>query len=140
MADEEKTKRPRWCYDPGESPKRKHGWAEDVAGFRKQGKVLVGKCPKGLKQETAEELINAGIAEVNLRQESEHPKRIYVIHDGVLYRAVSTEPGKSYHGFPELPRIFDELDDELKSAIWERAKQTGQEKEFKKWLRQNQKL
>lgn len=119
-----------WKYDPGENPKRKHGWGEDTAGFVRfnSGKNVVGKCPHSMDQETAERLINNGIPEEDPRNEDTHPNRIYVVHEGVLYRAVPTERGKSYHGFPERPKVFDELDDELKDRIWARARELEQEK------------
>jgi len=83
----------RWIYDPGEKPKRKHGWSKDEAGFERRGRALIGKCPKSLSNETAEALLNEGIAEDDPRAGDAGPRRIYVVHDGVLYRAVATEPG-----------------------------------------------
>jgi len=139
MADETKPKVTTWTYDPGESPKKKHGWNKNEAGFIKRGKALVGKCPKGFSKKLAQDLINNGIPEINPRATQPHPMKIYVVHDGVLYRAVPTEAGKSYHGFPERPRVLDELDDELKAAIWNRARKLGQKKELTIWLRRQRK-
>jgi len=124
-----------WRYDPGEKPKRKHAWSQPHAGFVKMGGHLVGKCPKGLTLEVAETLLNDGIEEEAVGRGGTHPQRIYVVHEGVLYRAVPTLKGISYHAFPELPKGFKQLDDELKRKIWDRAKELGQEKELKQWLR-----
>jgi hypothetical protein len=129
----------RWSYDPGEKPKRKHGWSKDEAGFERRGRAIIGKCPKNLTNETAEDLINDGIPENDPRAGDGGPRRIYVVYDGVLYRAVATEPGKSYHGFPERPQEYDELDDDLRERIEARARQLGQLRDLRKWLRQNRK-
>ena len=132
--DEEQA--PRWKYDPGESPKIKHGWSQDKAGFVRRDKGLIGKCPKGMTNGEAERLLNDGIPDSSVRGDAEHPGRVYVVHDGVLYRAVPTLAGVSYHGFPEDPKEFDRLDDDLQRRIWERAHSLGQEKALKTWLRQ----
>lgn len=74
MEDEAKNDKSGWVYDSGESPKKKHGWGKDHAGFVKQGRNLVGKCPKGFKQKIAEQLINDGIVEVEKKWLRQHQK------------------------------------------------------------------
>jgi hypothetical protein len=85
--------------------------------------------------EKADELLNDGIVLQGPRDSSGHPRRIYVVFDGVLYRAVPTVPGRSYHGFPELPEEFERLDEELKERIRQRARELGCLEDLKKWLR-----
>ena len=61
-----------WCYDPGETPKKKHGWNNNEAGFVRVKGRLVGKCPRKLSLEDAERLLRSGIPEVNPRQRDAH--------------------------------------------------------------------
>jgi len=121
-------------YDPGEVPKRKHGWSKPQAGFVRRGKALIGKCPKGFSLSLAQRLLDGGIHDRGPRDPASHPRRIYAVHAGVLYRLVPTEAGKSYHGFPEAPQEFFLLDDALKDGIRSLARRLGQEKELDRWL------
>jgi hypothetical protein len=114
-----------WEYEPDERPKRKHSWDKDEAGFIRTGSAIVGKCPKGISNTTAKGLLNAGIEWRPSRWEHSYPQRIYAIYQDVVYRAMPTNPGKSYHGFPEHPDSFLELPKALKEKILELAKQLG---------------
>jgi hypothetical protein len=100
-----------WLYEPDEVPKRKHHWKEPRAGFVMVGNVLIGKCPSTMTLESAEELLNSGVEWSPKGWQREYPQRIYAVSDGVLYRATPTNPGRSYHGFPEhysrFPRGID---------------------------------
>jgi len=125
----------QWRYDPGERPKKKHGWNKDEAGFVRSGQKRIGKFPHTLQMGTAQDLLNTGIAIQGPRDRSGHPRRIYVVHEGVLYRAVPTVPGLSYHGFPEWPEEFERLDGDLKERIWQRARELGCLDDLKRWLR-----
>jgi hypothetical protein len=129
-------RKPKWLYDPGETPKRKHGWSKNQAGFARLGDQLVAKCPKNLTNEQAQQLLDDGIPDDGARGDARCPRRIYNVHDGVLYRAVPTCAGVSYHGFPELPSEFERLEESLRARIWERARSAGQERALKKWLTQ----
>ena len=125
-----------WEYDPGEQPKRKHAWNKNEAGFVRKNEIMVGKCPRGFDLNEARGLLNKGIPMPSMRGSGSHPRRIYVVYNGVLYRAVPTRPGFSYHAFPEIPSEFEKLDDQLKTLIWERARADGTERELKRWLKQ----
>ncbi len=48
-----------WIYDPGEK-RTKHKWSNDYAGFQDVGGRPVGKCPKSIDIELAEDLLNTG--------------------------------------------------------------------------------
>ena len=124
-----------WEYEPDEIPKRKHSWDEDEAGFIIIGGVPVGKCPKGISNETAREILNTGIVWSPKRWDHEYPQRIYTIYQNVIYRAVPTNPGKSYHGFPEHPDSFRELPSALRKKILEHAERLGCLEEVRKWLK-----
>ncbi len=124
----------RWRYEPDESPKRKHGWHKDEAGFVDQDGVLVGKCPKRMSVNEAENLLNDGIP-FDPTGSADAPQRIYAIRDGVLYRAVPTV-GASYHGFPEHPRYFERLPLRFRRSVFEYARQRGMLDALQEWLDQ----
>ncbi len=121
-----------WRYEPDQVPKKKHAWNQDFPGFDKQGEYLVGKCPSGFDLALAEARLNDGIPEWG---ESEHPKKIWIVHEGVLYRATPTVPGRSYHAFPELADKFEDLPGSLKKSIWERANQLNCAEKLKQWFK-----
>jgi hypothetical protein len=124
-----------WEYEPDETPKRKHSWDKDEAGFVTIGGAIVGKCPQGISNSSARELLNAGIQWSPRRWEHSYPKRIYTIHQNVVYRAMPTNPGKSYHGFPEHPDLFWELPGALRKKIFEHAERLGCLEGVHKWLK-----
>ena len=49
----------------------------------------VGKCPTTITQETAEKLLNTGVKWNNPNMPADHPRNIYNVHDGVVYKADS---------------------------------------------------
>ena len=123
-----------WRYEPDEVPKRKHHWSEDRAGFVTVKGVEVGKCPASLSVATAESLLEAAVPWWPRGWRRKYPQRLYIVYGGVVYRAIPTNPGVSYHGFPELPSLFPPSAKEVKEALLEGARASGQEEEVKKWM------
>lgn len=125
---------PRWLYDPGEG-RHKHRWNRDEAGFDPSGKGPVGKCPNTLTRDVAQQLLNDGF---EVWEEGDaFPSRIYNVYQGVVYEAVPTEPGRSYHGYPwrgdkgmgaGLPPL-------IRKKLENRALLRGESREFKKWMK-----
>lgn len=129
----------RYTYEPDERPKKKHRWNADYAGFEQVeaggGRTMyVGKCPANLSMEIAQELLNGGIPYFSRRARGVHPDRIYAVYNGVIYRAVPTRLGVSYHGFPEPRRDFDPLPKKIRDAVLARAQELGQEEAVSEWL------
>jgi hypothetical protein len=54
----------------------------------------------------------------------------------VLYRAVRTVPGRSYHAFPEHAKGFIQLTREQQKRFWEWARGLHIEEQVKAWLSQ----
>lgn len=125
--------KPAYRYDPGEG-RYKHRWNKGEAGFEPSGRGPVGKCPKSMNLELAQALLENGI---EYWDGDEFPARIYNVYNGVVYEAVPTEPGKSYHGYPWRgdrgmgaglpPRIRRELE--------AYARKEGKLKEFLRWMK-----
>ena len=124
----------KWKYEADEVPKRKHAWNKSHAGFVIVRGVQVGKCPNGLSPSEAERLLNDGLSVSPKRWNKHYPWRIYVVHNGVLYRAKPTNPGVSYHAFPESARGFDWLPKDIRDQIFTHAQKLGQLKQVKTWV------
>ena len=121
-------------YEAEENPKRKHHWNNNYAGFKDQDGVTVGKCPANITGTQAEALLHNGIAWSPPTWEKPYPNRIYVVYQGVVYRATPTNPGVSYHGFPETGKDLRRLPKGLQDEIMQSARSNGWEKEVKKWF------
>lgn len=127
-----------WQYDPGER-REKHKWSKDKAGFDPDVPGSPGKCPSSVTMTPglAERLLNDGIPWSNGSEPgSEYPQRIYNVYHGVVYRAVPSVPGKSYHGFPEKEQSGRLVPREVFEALAERADEAGEFHKFKDWARQ----
>jgi hypothetical protein len=123
-----------WIYEPDEVPKRKHHWNEAAAGFTKVGNLLIGKCPRNMTQEFAQELLNNGVEWSPRGWRSQYPQRIYAVFEGVLYRAMPTNPGRSYHGFPEHHSLFPPGNRQLREQIIELARERSCESGLRRWM------
>ena len=125
---------PHWKYEKGEG-RRKHTWDYPWAGFEPSVKGPIGKCPNTLGIKIAEELLNTGLPWFR-DNEDKYPKKIYNVHQGVIYVAVPTRPGLSYHGYPwrgdsdQRENIPIRILEELKT----RAKEKNCESELNDWL------
>ena len=128
-------------YERGEH-RRKHCWNQDRADFVLQNGVLVGKCPKSITDAVAETVLNQAVAEpdpfaVPGRAGNPWPKRLYGVYKGVIYEAVPTQPGKSYHGYPWRGREGrGALPTEVVVQLRALADAEGYLKDFEAWLDQ----
>jgi hypothetical protein len=120
-----------WLYEADEKPKQRHSWQNKKAGFIEVKGVLIGKCPKGQDPKVAETLLNDGIPYFPPRSWNHwHPKSIFIIHDGAVFRALPTVPGKSYHAFPEKERIPPRI----RQQILDKARKLGCFDKVRRWL------
>ncbi len=87
----------KYQYDPGDG-RYKHKWKYPYAGFEQSGSGYVGKCDSTITTEIAESELNHGIPYDF--ENRDHPSKIYVLYNGVIYEAVPTEYGTSYHAYP----------------------------------------
>jgi hypothetical protein len=123
-----------WIYEENPDRKHKRNWDRPEPGFVRERGGVVGKCPTSVTIELAEMLLNNGIEYFPPRWPHRYPQRIYNIHDGQLYRGTPTNPGTSYHGFPENPADAQELPRGLKNRILELARQKDCEAEVRRCL------
>ncbi|SRR6266702_4408524 len=126
-------KQNKWAYERGEG-RFKHCWSNPYPGFVPSQKGAIGKCPSTINDQVAQSLLNEGVPFFEY-DEDEYPSRIYSVYQGVIYEAVPTNPGVSYHGFPWRGR----LPKKIISLLEVKAKATGHDTEFKRWLKSNTK-
>lgn len=127
---------PWWEYEVGESPGwPKHKWGRDCAGFRPPNRRPIGKCPKSIDQQTAEKILNSGFP-WGRADPGGYPKRIYCTYAGVIYEAVPTRPGISYHGYPWRGDLNGRqpIPSRILRGLRQQAAGQGYEREFQKWL------
>lgn len=125
---------PVWEYEPDESPKRKHYWNHDDADFLRVGNNRVGKCPTSISHQEAASLLLEAVPWCPKGWRRDYPQRLYAVRDGILYRATPTNPGRSYHGFPEHHDLFPKGANALKESLLERAQLAGFETQLKRWM------
>lgn len=72
---------PRWRYERGEG-RTKHLWHNDYAGFEPSPKGPVGKCPKSITRDLAEELLNKEAIPFYESEDSQWPDRFHAVYRG----------------------------------------------------------
>lgn len=113
----------------------KHKWRNkhpDVV--EAPGGEKVGMCPAGIPKETLEHLLNSGIQEFAAGGQQEHPKAIYNIYGGVPYKAVKTQLGKSFHGFPCVSKRKD-VSTRIYRQLLALAEEKGVKAEVERWFK-----
>jgi len=119
-------------YDAGEH-RVKHCWNKPEADFEKMGAAVVGKCPNTLSKQDAELLLRDGVPLV--REGETYPARVYAVHEGVIFEAVPTIPGVSYHGYPwRRTPGRNPIPSHILSELEQRAVAQGQLRQFKDWM------
>jgi hypothetical protein len=100
------------------------------------GNAVIGKCPADVTREVAQQLLNEGIPFHSPRKP--HPAKIYNIYKGVVYEAVPTLPGQSYHGYPwkKMPGR-NILTNDIIRQLKEKAIANGCLDDFQKWMKQH---
>jgi hypothetical protein len=107
MVGETEAKPPRRVYQKGEDRQKHVGrQPEPEIRFEKgDPKFYVGLCPNNIREREKEALLNEAIAGGNGDRELNFPKRLHVVHNGAIYRAETTDWGKSYHAYPYRGKI-----------------------------------
>lgn len=126
-----------WLYEPGDEGRTKHRWKNDYAGFVPAKNGPVGKCPRHVTKEIAERTLNKEAIPVFDGEDSTYPDKFYAVYKGVVYEAVPTRPGISYHAYSwrgDLPGRKG-LPRWLLRKLRQRAERKGEVKELEKWLK-----
>jgi hypothetical protein len=94
-------------------------------------RMAVGKCPNTLTPQDCEALLRDAVAGPNGDREIDFPKKLYTVHDGVIYEAQTTTAGRTYHGYPFRGRLSRKLLRELEKLATEMDCET----EFRAWVK-----
>lgn len=122
-------------YERGEG-RYKHCWNKDEAGFEPSTKGAVGKCPKSITQEIAEQILKKGVPYYE-QPEDDYPAKIYSVYKGVIYEAVPTTQNKSWHGYPWRGDLAGRctLTRKLKNQLKQLAIDEKHLKDYEQWLK-----
>ena len=120
-------------YDKGERRFKHVGTtAEPEIEFHSDNpKHWVGKCPNNISDADKNQLLNEAIAEENGDREIDFPKKLYVVDRGAIYRAQTTDRGRSYHGYPYRGKLGRRLIQELEKIAIRKHCEDG----FKQWVK-----
>ncbi|WP_141213252.1 hypothetical protein [Janthinobacterium sp. PC23-8] len=125
----------QWQYDPAEH-RKKHCWNKPDADFVRSGSHIHGKCPNTLSKETAQVLLVGAISETT-EADTIQPKKLWTVHEGVIYEAVPTRLG-AYHGYPWCARPgMNRLPRQVIRELTQMAEKKGCLREFKDWIKKH---
>jgi hypothetical protein len=134
-SNERSNENPGRRYDKGER-RFKHvgkGPEPKIQFLSDEPKRWEGKCPNGLSSGDHVRLLNEAIPGNKGDRDIDFPKNLYVVHDGAVYEAATTDRGKSYHGYPYRGKLPKRLIDELREMAVEKAC----EKQFDDWIKRH---
>jgi hypothetical protein len=128
-----------YTYDPGQHRHKHKDSGSAEAGFGWWEGEVTGKCPRGFDLDLACRLLNKGVPDPPLGHdecEGDHPARLYVLHEGVVYCARPTVAGRSYHAYPvgAKTNTDEELPRHVKRELVRRAEEAGDMRAVDRWL------
>lgn len=93
---------PERRYDKGERRYKHVGKGPDpVIEFDSRNpKKWIGKCPSTISEAQRLRLLNGAIPAPNGDRDLVVPKRLYMVYQGAIYEAQTSDGGASYHGYP----------------------------------------
>lgn len=126
----EQVERTGRIYDKGDR-RYKHVGHNPHPEFRSESdpRRVVGLCPNNLQHTDHQRLLEEAIPDGNGDRSVDFPKRLHVVHDGAIYRAETTDWGKSYHGYPYRGKMGRGLLEKLRTM----AEEKGCLLEFERW-------
>lgn len=118
-------------YDKGDR-RYKHVGHNPYPEFRSETdpRHVVGLCPNNLTHTDHQRLLDEAIPDDNGDRPINFPKRKHVVHEGAIYRAETTDWGKSYHGYPYRGKLGRGLLEKLRAM----AERKDCATEFNDWV------
>ena len=135
VGDNEDEGEARRRYDKGERRFKHVGTGpEPIIEFDdSEPKKWVGKCPNTLSDEDRRKLLHEAIAAPNGDRDLPVPKKLYVVHEGAVYEAQTSDHGRTYHGYPYKGK----LSRTLLQALAEMAERKKCRDPFEKWVNEH---
>jgi hypothetical protein len=114
---------PNRVYDKGERRFKHVGKGhEPIIEFdNREPKKWIGKCPSTLSESAQKRLLDEAIAAPNGDRELDAPKKLYVVHEGAIYEAQTSDRGRTYHGYPYKGRLSDNIHERLRTMASEKV-------------------
>jgi hypothetical protein len=121
-------------YDKGERRFKHvgHGPTPIIEFSPGNPKMWIGKCPSTLTAQQHKQLVNEAIPGSNGDRELAFPKKLYVVHDGAIYEAQTTDRGYSYHGYPYRGKLAATLVEALREMAMKKQCQDS----FDRWVKE----
>jgi hypothetical protein len=93
----------------------------------------IGKCPneKAIPDQLKTLLLNEAIPARQGDRNVDYAKTLFVVHDGAIYAAQTSDGGVTYHGYPYKGKIAGDVMARLELMAVEK----DCEKEFRKWVK-----
>jgi hypothetical protein len=109
-------------YDKGEKRFKHEGTGPDpkIQFLKNQPRRFVGKCPAGMSAQVRTQLLNDAVAGPEGDREIDYPKYLYVVHNGAIYEARTSDAGVSYHGFPYRGKLARQMVNQLRAMAQEK--------------------
>ena len=120
-------------YDKGEKRVKHKGRARlpEIRFFKNQPKRHVGLCPAGIPAELRLQLLNEAIPAPAGDRDIDYDKYLYVVHEGAIYEARTSDAGVSYHAFPYRGRLSNQIVEQLRTMARNKDCLDG----FEKWVK-----
>lgn len=132
MAEQQAKRR---LYDKGEK-RFKHEGRDEVPRIEYDSsnpRKWIGKCPQAMPAQLRQQLLSEAVPGSPGDREVAYAKRLYVVHDGAIYEARTSDHGRSYHGFPYRGR----LDRRMLELLRDMAQRKGCLDDFERWVKEH---
>lgn len=119
-------------YEKGER-RFKHVGRGDAPTFQIDShnpKKMIGKCPESIPAGERHRLLQMAVSAPNGDRDLPVAKRLYVVYQGAIYEAQTSNWGVSYHAYPYSGKLADALIHQLRGM----AAKEGYLPEFERWL------
>lgn len=103
--------------------------------FDRGYEMFVGKCPKTLSHQVAQDLLTDGIEQKSIRKSQ--PVALWNVHEGVVYKAEPNNVGQEWHGYPTCEKSEKGgIPIKIRKELLKRAEQKGMLRDTERWLDQ----
>jgi hypothetical protein len=122
-------------YDKGEKRFKHEGRGSDpeIKFFKDQPSRFVGLCPAGMAADLRLRLLNEAIAAPAGDRDIDYDKYLYVVHEGAIYEARTSDAGTTYHGFPYRGSLGRQVVEQLRTM----ARNKGCLDAFEEWVKKH---
>jgi hypothetical protein len=120
-------------YDKGEKrfKHESHTRKPEIRFFKGQPKFRVGLCPAGFPADLRLQLLNEAIPAPAGDRDIDYVKYLYVVHEGAIYKACTSDAGVTYHAYPYSGTLSKQIVEQLRTMARNKDCIVG----FEKWVK-----